>query len=103
MEKFRDFVQQFGVPIPMVSAILSVYAQLFSGIMILIGWKIRIAALLMILNFLVAIIMVHWGQSFEQMTPPLAILFSSLLFLFYGAGRISIDSKVHKNDTTKAG
>lgn len=104
MQKFRDFLQQFGFPMPMVCAIVSVYAQLFSGIMILIGWKIRIAASLMIFNFLVAIIMVHWGQSFEQMTPPLAILFSEFLFLFYGAGRISIERlPVHKNDTTKAG
>ncbi|MGI8597613.1 MAG: DoxX family protein, partial [Chitinophagaceae bacterium] len=73
MMLFRDFLDTTGFPLPLVSAVVSVYAQLFAGIMILLGWKIRIAALLMIINFLIAVLMVHLGQSFEQMTPALAM------------------------------
>ena len=91
MIEFSDFLQQNKFPFPLVSAIVSVYAQLIAGILILLGFKIRWAAALMIINFLIAIIMVHHGQTFEQMTPALAILFCSLMFFFTGAGKYSLD------------
>ena len=93
MLKFRDFLQLFNFPLPLVCAIVSVYAQLIAGIMFMVGWKVRLAAMLMILNFLIAIFVVHRNDSFEQMTPALAIVFSSLLFLFQGAGKYSLDEK----------
>lgn len=93
MIKFREFLQAFNFPLPLLSAITSVYAQLIAGLMFIVGWKIRYAAILMIINFLIAVIMVHWRDTFEQMTPALGVLFSSVLFLFYGAGRYSLDHK----------
>lgn len=93
MIEFKDFLQQFHFPFPLVSAVVSVYAQFIAGLLILIGWKIRWAAVLMIINFLVALVMVHRGQTFEQITPPLAIFFCGLLFLFTGAGRYSLDKE----------
>lgn len=91
MLEFRDFLQLFHFPMPLVSAIVSVYAQAIAGFLILIGWKIRWAALLMIFNFSVALVMVHRSQTVEQMTPALAMLFGCLLFLFTGAGKLSLD------------
>jgi putative oxidoreductase len=91
MQEFRDFLQLFHFPMPLVSAVVSVYAQATAGVLILIGWKIRWAALLMIVNFLVALLVVHRGQTVEQMTPALAMMAGSLLFLFTGAGRYSAD------------
>lgn len=91
---FSDFLQKNNFPLPLVSAVISVYVQLIAGILILIGWKIRWAALLMIINFLVAIIMVHWRQSFEEMTSPLAILFINIFFFLNGAGRIKAGIEV---------
>jgi putative oxidoreductase len=91
MLDFRDFLQQSGFPFPLVCAIVSVYAQLFAGIAILFGWMTRWAAILMIINFLMALIMVHRNDPVEGMTPPLAILFCCILLLFQGPGKISID------------
>ena len=93
MLRFRDFLQQFHFPFPLICAVTSVYIQLLAGLMLIIGWRTRYAALLVIINFLVALFMVHRNQSIEAMTPALAILFSAILFLFAGAGRISIDRK----------
>ena len=93
MKEFEAFLTQFHFPVPLVSAVVSVYAQAIAGILILAGWKIRWAGAVMAFNFLVAIVMVHWGQSFEQMTAPLAMLFGCLLFVFNGAGRFSADTK----------
>jgi len=94
MIKFRDFLQQFNFPIPLVAAIVSVYAQLLAGVMFILGWKIRFVAILMIINFLIAILMVHWGEKLEPMTPALAILFISILFFFQGAGKYSLDNSI---------
>lgn len=93
MLEFRDFLQAFHFPLPLVSAIVSVYAQLFAGISYIFGWKIRYAAILMIINFAVAELMVHLNQTFEQMTPALAMLFISILFLFQGADKYSFDNR----------
>lgn len=91
MLQFRDFLKAFHFPFPLISAVLSVYLQLLAGVMIIVGWRIRYAAIAMILNFMVALVMVHRNDSIESMTPALAILFCCILFLFQGAGRISID------------
>jgi putative oxidoreductase len=37
MLKFRDFLQQFQFPFPLLSAILSVYCQLLAGILFIVG------------------------------------------------------------------
>jgi putative oxidoreductase len=90
MQLFEQFLAANHFPLPIVSAVVSVYAQLICGIMIIVGYHIRIAALIMIFNFLVALVMVHRNDSFEGMTPALAMLLSCIVFLFYGPGRVAI-------------
>lgn len=93
MREFEAFLRQFHFPFPLLCAAVSVYAQLIAGLMILLGWKIRWAAAAMVFNFVIAIVMVHRGDSFEQMTAPLAMLAGSLLFLFEGSGPISVGGR----------
>lgn len=91
MLEFRDFLQQFHFPLPLVSAVVSVYGQFVAAVMVLLGWKIRYAALVLIINFIVAWLMVDRHGTIESMTPALAILFCALLFLFQGGGKFSLD------------
>lgn len=93
MIEFATFLEKFGFPFPVSSAVVSVYAQFFAGVMIILGFKIRWASLLMIVNFIVALIMVHRNDTIEGMTPALAILFACILFLFTGAGKFALDLK----------
>ena len=97
MLEFSDFLDKSGFPFPLFCAVLSVYAQAIAGLMIILGWQIRYAAMLMIINFAVALIMVHWGQSLEAMTVPFLLLFVFMLFLFQGAGSITVSSLSEKN------
>ncbi len=90
MLTFQNFLQSAGFPLPLLSAIVSVYAQLISGLLIITGFYIRLAAVAMIINFMAALLMVHLGDSFEGMTPALAMLFANILFLFYGSGKLSL-------------
>ena len=91
MLEVGNFFAKYHLPFPLISATVSVYAQFLCGILFLLGWKTRYAALLMIINFSVAWIMVDRFGTVEDMTPALAILFCSMLFLFQGPGKISLD------------
>jgi putative oxidoreductase len=90
MLEFESFLNKVGFPFPLACAVISVYAQFVAGVMIVAGWKIRYAALLMIFNFTVAWIMVDRFGTIEQMTPALAMLFCNILFLFSGSGKIAL-------------
>ena len=95
MMEFSSFLESFNFPFPVISAITSVYLQFIGGILILIGYKIRLASIVLAFNFLIAIIFVHIkaNDSIEAMTPAMAMLFGCLTLIFTGAGKISIDSK----------
>src|SRR5690606_13043199 len=89
MLEFADFLDANEFPVPTISAVTSVYAQLISGLFILIGFKVRPASLIMVVNFLIALFMVHANDTVEGMTPAFAMLFGSACLFFTGAGRIA--------------
>ncbi len=90
MLEFSDFLTGFGFPLPLLSAIVSVYAQFLSGIMYVIGFHVRIAAMIMVFNFTVAILMVHIGDSYPGMFPAIVMLAGSLYLLFNGSKVLKI-------------
>lgn len=94
MLEFRDFLDQHGTPFPLFSANISVYAQFLCGILYMIGLWIRPAAIVMIINFIAALIIAHIGLSFEQSFDAYVMLFGSVFFLFYGSGKISVDESL---------
>ena len=94
MLEFRDFLLQNGFPVPLLSAHLSVYAQLLGGICYLLGLCTRAAAALMIVNFLVALLMVHLGGPYPAAFPALAMLSGAIFLLLNGPGKLSIDQRL---------
>ena len=96
MLEFRDFLEQFHVPYPLLSAQVSVYAQFICGILYVIGLWIRPAAMIMIINFIVALFIVHIGTTFQESFDALMMLFGGIFFLFNGAGKISVENLTRK-------
>jgi putative oxidoreductase len=92
MIEFRNFLDQLGTPLPLFSATLSVYAQFICGILYVVGLWIRSAAIVMIINFIFALIIAHIGTTFLETFDALVMLFGSIFFLFYGSGKISLDN-----------
>lgn len=92
MKEFEGFLTQFNFPFPNISAIVSVYVQLICGI--LIGYQTKWASSLLVINFLVAIFMVHLpaNDTIEATTPAVALLVISLSLIFTGSGKFSIDN-----------
>lgn len=93
MLEFRDFLADSGFPYPLFCAYLSAYAQFVCGLLLLVGAFTRWAALVMVVNFLVALAMVHIGLPFSANIAPMAMLFGAVLFLFHGAGAYSLDAR----------
>lgn len=95
MLEFEAFLSANGFPVPLVSAILSVYFQLLAGISWIIGYQVRYSALLMIGNFLVALIGFHiiQGDSYLNTAPALHLLCISVLLFAIGPGKYALDKK----------
>lgn len=91
MEEFAGFLEARGVPLPLFSAFLSAYAQFICGILFILGAFVRHAAVVMIINFILALVIAHVGDSYPNMFPALMMLAAACFFLLNGAGKLSID------------
>lgn len=92
MLEFRDFLAAQGFPWPLLSAQVSVWAQLLCGGLFVLGLFTRPAAAVMIVNFLVALGMVHLGKTPYAVTFPALFMLAGALFLFvHGPGSLALD------------
>ncbi len=98
MLEFSDFLAARGVPFPLFSAHLSVYAQFVCGLLYLLGAITRSAALVMIINFIAALLIAHRDLAYQPMFPALVMLCGSLFLLFHGAGKLSVDDFLQKRE-----
>ncbi|HZI20144.1 MAG TPA: DoxX family protein [Pyrinomonadaceae bacterium] len=92
MEEFAAFLSVRNVPFPLFSAFLSAYAQFICGILFIVGLATRYAAVVMIINFIAALIIAHTGDTYPNMFPALMMLAAACFFLLHGAGKLSVDS-----------
>jgi putative oxidoreductase len=92
----EGFVGMVGqtLPVPIVFAWLSGFAETFGGLLLAIGLFTRPAALFVLLNMTGAMIVAHLDDPFLRMEKPLLFGFVALCFLLTGAGRFSIDGLI---------
>jgi putative oxidoreductase len=91
MEEFVRFMRANGFAWPEGLARLSVYAQLICGSLFVAGLLTRLAGVVMAGHFIVAVVMVHWGQDFRAQFPALVLVFLSAYFALQGGGRYALD------------
>jgi putative oxidoreductase len=94
MLEFRDFLAGNGFPVPLLSAYVSAWAQFVCGLLIIVGFATRAAAAIMIVNFIVALLMVHTALPFSANIAPLSMLFGNVFLLLYGPGILSVEGRV---------
>ena len=92
ISEVSGYFTELKLPVPVAGAYLSVYAQFICGILFVIGLWVRPAAIVMVINFTIAILAAHLHDSVEKSFAAWVLLGASLFFLFNGAGKISIDS-----------
>ena len=98
MIEFRDFLAARRVPLPLLSAHLSAYAQFVCGVLYVLGLFVRPAALLMVVNFVAALVIAHLDAPLDAARLALCMLFTSLFMLFNGAGALSLDEYLSRRE-----
>jgi len=96
MTEFAEFLRARGTPLPTAAAFVSAYAQFVCGFLYLAGAFTRYAAVVMIVNFVAAVVIAHLGDTFRGTFPALVMLCSSLFFLFHGPGRLAVDEALRR-------
>lgn len=94
MHEFRDFLAASGFPYPLACAYLSAYAQFLTGLRLLAGFLTRTAAAIVMINFIVALLMVHMNLPFNTNIAPLAMLVGGVFFVLHGAPHYSVDARL---------
>jgi putative oxidoreductase len=96
------YISSAGVPLPEVCAAIAVAVELGLGLLLLVGWQARWAALGMAIFVLVVTPIFHhyWSVPAAQLAAQkmnfvknMAILGGLLAFAAFGAGRFSLDGK----------
>jgi putative oxidoreductase len=90
----------WGIPLPGLSVVLSVYTELIGGALLVLGLGTRLAAIPLLINMLIAILMVNIKNvtgvdDFVELDTPLYALFF-LWLLFSGPGWVSFDHLLWK-------
>jgi len=98
--KFLEFIggnmSVVGDPIgigALISSILAILAEFIAPVLVLIGLKTRMAAILVMILMVVAAFVVHAGDPFSVKEKALLYLIGFTAIALMGAGKISVDKK----------
>ena len=96
------YIASKGMPLPQLAAIGAIIIELGGGIMLVLGWKTRLAAMALFLFTGLAALIFHnfWAaapdQAQNQMThfmKNMAIMGGMLFVMVHGAGALSLDKE----------
>jgi putative oxidoreductase len=92
MAEFEGFLRGLNCPSPEIAAPVSVWAQLAIGVLLIPGLFTRLAGLLLMANFAVAVVLfIGAGMNERQIYEPGILIFVGALLATHGAGSLSLD------------
>ena len=92
---FAEMLRGMGVPMPGVMAPVVGAVEFLGGLLLMLGWFTRLAAILLSADMVVAIRKVHWQNGLVAPAGsefPLSLLGACLALFFTGPGKISVDA-----------
>ena len=89
------FANPFGLG-PEISLIMAIFAEVICAVLIMVGFKTRLASIPLIITMLTAAFYAHWDDPFGKKELPLLYICVFLGILVFGAGRFAIDQLVRK-------
>lgn len=97
---FAGFLEGQGIPFPHLSAVLAACAEFIGGLLVLIGFAVRVAVVPMVVTMLVAVIVVH-GDAFSAqnngMEYPLTLAVMLAGLGLIGPGRLSASAVIARD------
>jgi putative oxidoreductase len=113
VDSFAAALGQMGVPLPVLSAWLVTFVELFGGLFLLVGFLTRFSALAIGINMVMAIFLVHIGQGFMMKAGApgspgpagyewqLALVAMCTTLVMRGAGSLSVDHYLRHRRTDR--
>ena len=101
---FPEDVAEFGVPFslaPVFFARMAAASEAIGGLLLVFGFKTRVAGFLIGCTMLVAILFQKWGEGTWQMLPAMGFLWISIYSFVLGSGKIGIDYLLSKKILNK--
>ncbi|MCY7355907.1 MAG: DoxX family protein, partial [Rudanella sp.] len=92
--EFVNYLTTLGFPFPLGGSYVSAYTEFIGGILLILGLWIRPTAVVLIINFLVALFMAHIavGDTYQNTYPVVNLIAANIFFLINGAGKYSVDN-----------
>lgn len=100
---FTDMVAMFNDPIGIgneTSVALVVFAEVFCGLFILLGFLTRFSVIPVFITMLVAYFVAHKADPFTNKMLPFVYLFLCVVIFILGSGRYSLDSLLFNRNKT---
>ena len=98
MDEFEAFMGQFGFWRPDMLAPFAIFWQVAAGIGFILGLFVRPLGLITAVQFIVAVWMVHWSQTFDGWWPAAILVFLGLYFFARGSGRYGLDTLLARRE-----
>ncbi len=92
-----------GIPAPLPAAFLVSFVELFGGVLLVVGFKTRLATIPLALTMLVAMFTAHWRHGFflpEGFEYTLVLLAALITLGLVGPGAVSVDRLLRKKRTS---
>lgn len=81
---------------PVFFAWMGAFSEAVGGLLLVLGFKTRIASFLIMCTMLVAIFMQKWNGGMWGMLPAMGFLWVSMFTMYLGSGRFGIDNLISK-------
>ena len=85
------FADPFGLG-PEISLVLAIIAEVICAVLVMVGFKTRIATIPLMLTMLTAAFYAHWNDPFGKKELPLLFFLVFLAILIMGPGKYALDS-----------
>jgi uncharacterized membrane protein YphA (DoxX/SURF4 family) len=92
-----EFVQMLagrGVPVPAIAGVIAIGAEFLGALSLMLGFLVRPACGVLLLNFAVALLVVHRNHAYMQAFEAIQMFLVCLTLLGAGAGAWSIDALI---------
>lgn len=89
------FADPFGLG-PEISLGMAIFAEVICAVLVVIGFKTRLATIPLIITMLTAAFYAHWNDPFGRKELPLLYICVFIGILAFGAGKIAVDHLVKK-------
>ena len=89
------FADPFGLG-PEISLIMAIFAEVICAVLIMVGFKTRLASIPLIITMLTAAFYAHWDDPFGKKELPLLYICVFLAILAFGAGKYALDQLRNK-------